>query len=47
MKQINHFINGEFVLSADNKQFGKRSPVDHRIIAQISEAGKVDVDLAV
>jgi len=47
MQQINHFINGEFVLSADNKQFGKRSPVDHRIIAQISEAGKVDVDLAV
>jgi len=47
MQQIKHFINGEFVSAIDGKQFEKRSPVDKRIIANVSEAGKVDVDRAV
>ncbi|MEW4983322.1 MAG: 2-hydroxymuconic semialdehyde dehydrogenase [Cycloclasticus sp.] len=47
MQQIKHFINGEFVSAIDGKQFEKRSPVDRRIIANVSEAGKIDVDRAV
>jgi len=47
MKNINHFINGEFVPSVDGKLFEKHSPVDRRIIAQVSEGGRVDVDRAV
>ncbi|MDF1689365.1 MAG: 2-hydroxymuconic semialdehyde dehydrogenase [Cycloclasticus sp.] len=47
MKHINHFINGEFVSAVDGQLFEKRSPVDRRIIAQVSEAGRDDVDRAV
>ncbi|MGB1339242.1 MAG: 2-hydroxymuconic semialdehyde dehydrogenase [Cycloclasticus pugetii] len=47
MQHINHFINGEFVSAVDGKSFEKRSPVDRRLIAQVSEGGKVDVDRAV
>ena len=47
MKNINHFINGEFVPGVDGKLFEKRSPVDRRLIAQVSEGGRVDVDRAV
>ncbi|MFT6218020.1 MAG: aminomuconate-semialdehyde/2-hydroxymuconate-6-semialdehyde dehydrogenase [Cycloclasticus pugetii] len=47
MQHINHFINGEFVPAVDGKSFEKRSPVDRRLIAQVSEGGKVDVDRAV
>jgi len=47
MQHINHFINGEFVPAVDGKSFEKRSPVDRRIIAQVSEGGRVDVDRAV
>ena len=47
MQHINHFINGEFVSAVDGKLFEKRSPVDRRIIAQVSEAGRDDVDRAV
>lgn len=47
MQHINHFINGKFVSAVDGKSFEKRSPVDRRLIAQVSEGGKVDVDRAV
>ena len=47
MQHINHFINGEFVPAVDGKLFEKCSPVDRRIIAQVSEAGRDDVDRAV
>lgn len=47
MKQIKHFINGEFVVGGSNKFFDKRSPVDNKVIAQIAEANQSDVDAAV
>jgi aminomuconate-semialdehyde/2-hydroxymuconate-6-semialdehyde dehydrogenase len=47
MKQIKHFINGEFVIGSANKFFDKRSPVDNTVIAQIAEASQSDVDAAV
>jgi aminomuconate-semialdehyde/2-hydroxymuconate-6-semialdehyde dehydrogenase len=47
MKQIKHFINGEFVIGSTNKFFDKRSPVDNTVIAQIAEASQSDVDAAV
>lgn len=45
MKEINHFIGGQFVGSA--KRFDKRSPLDNRLIARIAEAGRSEVDAAV
>lgn len=45
MKQILNFINGDYV--ASGRQFDKKSPVTGRVIAQIHEAGKSEVDAAV
>lgn len=45
MKQIRNFINGEFASSV--KTFEKRSPLNHAVIAQVHEAGKIEVDAAV
>ncbi|MCP5231433.1 MAG: 5-carboxymethyl-2-hydroxymuconate semialdehyde dehydrogenase, partial [Zoogloeaceae bacterium] len=45
MKQIQNFINGEFVATA--KTFEKRSPLDNTLLAKVCEAGKADVDAAV
>ena len=45
MKQFLNFINGEFV--ATNKTFNNRAPVDNRVIGQVHEAGRVEVDAAV
>lgn len=45
MKQINNFINGEFVSTAN--LFDKRSPLNNAVIARVAEAGKVEVDAAV
>jgi aminomuconate-semialdehyde/2-hydroxymuconate-6-semialdehyde dehydrogenase len=47
MKQIKHFINGEFVVGSANKFFDKRSPVNNQVIAQVAEASQSDVDAAV
>ena len=47
MQLIRHFINGEFVESADGKTFDKRSPVDNRVIARVCEAGSNEVNAAV
>lgn len=47
MKQIKHFIDGEFVTGSASKFFDKRSPVDNSVIAQIAEANQSDVDAAV
>jgi aminomuconate-semialdehyde/2-hydroxymuconate-6-semialdehyde dehydrogenase len=47
MKQVKHFINGEFVVGSNNKFFDKRSPVNNQVIAQIAEASQSDVDAAV
>ena len=45
MKQFMNFIGGEFVATA--KTFDKRAPVDNRVIGQVHEAGKDEVDAAV
>jgi aminomuconate-semialdehyde/2-hydroxymuconate-6-semialdehyde dehydrogenase len=47
MRQINNFINGEFIAASDGKRFEKRSPVDNQIIASVAEAGRSEVDQAV
>ncbi len=47
MQSIRHFINGEFVASADGGRFDKRSPVDNRVIATVAEAGRAEVADAV
>ncbi|MCP1672259.1 2-hydroxymuconic semialdehyde dehydrogenase [Kerstersia gyiorum] len=44
-KQILNFIDGQYV--ATQKHFAKHSPLDHSVIAQVHEAGKVEVDRAV
>lgn len=45
MKQIQNFINGEFVASV--KTFEKRSPLNNAVIAQVHEADRAQVDVAV
>ncbi|MBK5001666.1 2-hydroxymuconic semialdehyde dehydrogenase [Pseudomonas sp. S31] len=47
MRQIEHFIAGEYAGSISGKRFDKRSPLDNRVIAQIAEAGREEVDAAV
>ncbi|MDO9599296.1 MAG: 2-hydroxymuconic semialdehyde dehydrogenase [Azoarcus sp.] len=47
MRQIENFIAGEFVGAASGRRFDKRSPLDNRVIASISEAGMPEVDAAV
>lgn len=47
MQIIKNFINGEFVVAADGRSFDKRSPIDNRLLANVAEAGKTDVDAAV
>lgn len=47
MKTIRHFVNGEFVASRGGACFEKISPVTGRVIAQVAEAGREEVDAAV
>jgi len=47
MRQIDNFINGEFVASSVGRRFEKRSPVDNRVRASLAEAGQPEVDQAV
>ncbi|KAB2968877.1 2-hydroxymuconic semialdehyde dehydrogenase [Zoogloea sp.] len=47
MRLIENFIGGEYVAGQGGKTFEKRSPVDNRVIARITEAGQADVDAAV
>lgn len=47
MRQIENFIGGEFVAATAGRRFDKRSPLDNRVIASISEAGQPEVDAAV
>jgi aminomuconate-semialdehyde/2-hydroxymuconate-6-semialdehyde dehydrogenase len=44
---ILHFINGQYVPSASGKTFEDRSPIDNRLIAQVHEGGRAEVDAAV
>ena len=45
MKQVLNFINGEY--TSTEKTFEKRSPLNGKVIAQVHEAGKREVDAAV
>ncbi len=47
MQLIHNFIDGEFREAAGGKRFPKRSPLDNRLIAEVSEAGRQEVDAAV
>ena len=47
MRQVENFINGEYVSAASGKRFDKRSPLDNTVVASISEAGKPEIDAAV
>jgi len=46
-QSIRHFINGAFVASASGKCFENRSPTDNRVIGQVCEGGREEVDAAV
>jgi aminomuconate-semialdehyde/2-hydroxymuconate-6-semialdehyde dehydrogenase len=45
--ETRHFIAGRFVPSASGRTFENRSPVDHRLIARVHEAGRDEVDAVV
>ncbi|ENO79322.1 2-hydroxymuconic semialdehyde dehydrogenase [Thauera sp. 27] len=47
MRLIQNFINGEYLDAAGGRRFDKRSPLDNKVIASISEAGAPEVDAAV
>jgi aminomuconate-semialdehyde/2-hydroxymuconate-6-semialdehyde dehydrogenase len=47
MKEIKHFINGEFVASASGRTFDDINPATGQVIAKVHEGGKAEVDLAV
>ena len=47
MRSVQHFINGEFAVSASGQTFDKRSPLDNAVIAHIAEGGAAEVDAAV
>lgn len=47
MNEFKHFINGEYVASRSGKTFDNRCPVDNRLIGQVHEAGRDEVDAAV
>ncbi len=47
MKEIKHFINGEYIASANGKTFDNVTPVTGEVIAKVHEAGRDEVDQAV
>ena len=47
MKEIKHFINGEFVGSASGKTFANINPATNQQIGFVHEAGKAEVEQAV
>ncbi len=47
MRLIENFIAGEYSAGQSGKTFDKRSPLDNRVIARVSEAGRGEVDAAV
>ena len=46
-KNIQHFINGEFVDSLDGKTFESISPIDNAVIAHVAEGSTADADRAI
>ncbi|HVZ50397.1 MAG TPA: 2-hydroxymuconic semialdehyde dehydrogenase [Pseudolabrys sp.] len=47
VREIKNFIAGDYVGSASGRFFDKRSPVNGRLIARVTEAGQPEVDAAV
>jgi len=47
VKQLKHFINGEFVGSASGKTFHNVNPATGEVIALVHEGGELEVNLAV
>ncbi len=46
-KNVQHFINGEFVDSLDGKTFESISPIDNAVIAHVAEGSTADADRAI
>ncbi|MCY4516325.1 MAG: aldehyde dehydrogenase family protein [Acidimicrobiaceae bacterium] len=46
-KSVQHFIDGEFVDSADGATFESISPIDNEVVADVALGGAEDVDRAV
>lgn len=47
MRLVENFIAGEYQASEVGRRFEKRSPLDNRVIASVTEAGRAEVDAAV
>lgn len=47
MKEIKHFINGEFVASASGRTFDDINPATGQVVAWVHEGGKAEIDQAV
>ncbi len=47
MRDVRHFIGGDFVESADGSSFESISPIDNTPIATVAEGGSAEIDLAV
>ncbi|KAA0696206.1 2-hydroxymuconic semialdehyde dehydrogenase [Halopseudomonas laoshanensis] len=47
MKDIKHFINGEYVGSASGKTFDNVNPANGRVLSRVHEAGREEVNAAV
>ena len=47
MKEVKHFINGDYVGSASGKLFDNVNPATGRVLSRVHEAGREEVDAAV
>lgn len=47
MRQVRHFIGGEFVDSASGATFSSISPIDNRPVAEVAEGSAADADRSV
>jgi aminomuconate-semialdehyde/2-hydroxymuconate-6-semialdehyde dehydrogenase len=47
VKEVKHYINGQYVGSASGKRFDNINPATGEVISQVHEAGEAEVDAAV
>ncbi|PKM28780.1 MAG: 2-hydroxymuconic semialdehyde dehydrogenase [Gammaproteobacteria bacterium HGW-Gammaproteobacteria-11] len=47
MKEIKHYINGEYVGSASGRMFDNINPANGKLLGRVHEAGEAEVDAAV
>lgn len=47
VRDVRHFIGGEFVDSLDGSTFSSISPIDNQPVARVAEGGRADADRAV